>query len=540
MRTQSRGLTFSLALVAALAAAAVLGAQGGGVTSDQLARAGEDPANWITYSGQYNSQRFSRLVEIDRSNVDRLELAWVRQLPVLGQVQTSPLVVDGIMYLTTPENEVYALDAATGNVFWSYQHDLSETLALCCSKQSRGVGILGDRLYLTTMDAHLIALDSATGTELWDRKIADHLAGYSMTAAPLVVKDMIVTGTGGGEYGIRGWVDAYDAETGERRWAGIHHPRAGRAGQQYLGGRFLEDRRRVDLDDRVVRPRPQHHLLGRRQPRPRLERRGARGRQPLLRQRHRDRRRQRRDQVALPVHAARRPRLGRLPGPGAGRHGDWRPRAQADAVRQPQRLLLRARPRDRPLRAGAEYAMQTWAQGLDDSGRPIRVPDMEPTPEGRLVFPDVNGASNWWSPSFSPATELFYTMAYDGGANFFSAESEYVPGQLFIGGSHAPAAPRDTYVSAVRAIDPQTARIVWEHRVQPKSMSGVMSTAGGLVFAGTVTGNFIALDASTGDDLWHARLGGNVIAAPITYLVNGRQQVTIAAGQAIFTFALGD
>ena len=122
------------------------------------------------------------------------------------------------MYLTTPDNAVYALDAATGNVFWTYQHDVSETLALCCGKQSRGVAVRGDRLYLTTMDAHLIALDAATGTELWDRTIADHLAGYSMTAAPLVVNDLVITGTGGGEFGIRGWVDAYDAETGERRW----------------------------------------------------------------------------------------------------------------------------------------------------------------------------------------------------------------------------------------------------------------------------------------------------------------------------------
>ena len=131
-------------------------------------------------------------------------------------------------------------------------------------------------------------------------------------------------------------------------------------------------------------------------------------------------------------------------------------------------------------------------------------------------------------------------MAYDGGAMYYSAESEYVPGQLFVGGSHVPQGPSETHVSAVRAIDPRTAEIVWEHHVQPKSMSGVMTTAGGLVFAGTVTGNFIALDAENGEDLWHTRLGGNVVAAPITYLVNGRQQVTIAAGQAIFTFALGD
>ena len=165
---------------------------------------------------------------------------------------------------------------------------------------------------------------------------------------------------------------------------------------------------------------------------------------------------------------------------------------------------------------------------------------MEPSREGRFVAPEVNGASNWWSPSFSPQTNLFYTMAYDGGAMFFTADAEYEPGKLFVGGSYTRTAPIDTYVSAVRAIDPKTGQIAWEHRVQPKSMSGVMATAGGLVFAGTVAGNFIALDAETGDDLWHMPLGGEIIAAPITYRAGGRQQITIAAGHALFTFALDE
>ena len=187
---------------------------------------------------------------------------------------------------------------------------------------------------------------------------------------------------------------------------------------------------------------------------------------------------------------------------------------------------------------GAEYAKQTWAQGLDDSGRPIRLADTDPTPDGRLIFPDVNGASNWWSPSYSPMTGLFYTMAYDGAVTYYSADAEYEPGKLFVGGSYTRDVPVDAYISAVRAIDPGTGHRIWEKRVQPKSMSGVMSTAGQLVFAGTVTGNFIALDAETGEDLWHKSLGGEVIAAPITYLANGEQQVTIAAGNAIFTFGL--
>ncbi|MXY16481.1 MAG: PQQ-dependent dehydrogenase, methanol/ethanol family [Acidobacteria bacterium] len=540
MRTQRFRRTLCLGLLAALCAVAALGAQGGGVTYEQIVRAGDDPANWITYHGQYHAQRYSRLAQIDRSNVGRLELAWVRQLPVLGQVQTTPLVKDGIMYLTTPENEVYALDAATGNVFWTYQHDLSDTLALCCSKQSRGVGMLGERLYLTTMDAHLIALDAATGTELWDRKIADHLAGYSMTAAPLVVKDMIITGTGGGEYGIRGWVDAYDAGTGERRWRAYTIPGPGEPGNETwegdswkTGGASTWMTGSYDPDLNLI-------YWGVGNPGPDWNGEAREG-----------------DNLYSDSVIAIDADSGEIKW-----HFQFTPHDvhDWDACQVPvlvdmevggrtQKLMLFANRNgffyvlDRETGRfvqGWEFAVQTWAQGLDDSGRPIRVPDMEPTPEGKLVFPDVNGASNWWSPSYSPDTGLFYTMAYDGSAMYYQAESEYVPGQLFIGGSHTPQTSRNDRVSAVRAIDPQTARVVWEHRVQPKSMSGVMTTAGGLAFAGTVTGNFIALDAETGADLWHRRLGGNVIAAPITYQVNGRQQVTIAAGQAIFTFALGD
>ena len=538
MKLTMRPVCAGLLVVTSLAAGAA--AQEGRVTYDHLVRAGEDPGNWLMYSGQYHSQRFSRLDEIDRTNVGRLELAWVRQLPTLGQVQTSPLVVDGIMYLTTPDNEVYALDAATGHVFWTYTHDLADTLTLCCGKQSRGVAMLGDRLYMTTLDARLVALDAATGAKLWDRQIADNVAGYSMTAAPLVVKDMVVTGTGGGEYGIRGWVDAYDAATGERRWRAYTIPGPGEPGNETWAGdswmtggasTWMTGSYDPDLDLiywGVGNPGPDWN--------------GATREGDNLYS----------DSViaidadtgAIEWHFQFTP------------HDvhDW------DACQVPvlvdmvvggrvQKLMLFAnrngffyaldRETGRFLLA-REYATQTWAQGIDDSGRPIRVPDMEPTPEGRFVYPEVNGASNWWSPSFSPDTGLFYTMAYDGGATFYSADVDYEPGKLFVGGGYSRDEPIDTYVSAVRAIDPLTGRRVWEHRVQPKSMSGVMSTAGGLVFAGTVRGNFIALDAETGEDLWHKALGGEIIAAPITYRAAGRQQVTIAAGQAIFTFALDD
>ena len=530
--------TFFVGLIVAGVVTVALSAQTTDVSYDHLVRADEDPGNWLMHSGQYHSQRFSRLDQINRANVGRLRLSWVRQLPTLGQVQTSPLVVDGVMYLTTPENEVYALDAATGNVFWTYQHDLSDTLTLCCSKQSRGVAMLGDRLYLTTMDAHLIALDAATGSELWDKTMADHLAGYSMTAAPLVVKDLIVTGTGGGEYGIRGWVDAYDAETGERRWRANTIPGPGEPGHETWEGDSWRTGGASTWMTGSYDPALNLIYWGVGNPGPDWNGEVRRG-----------------DNLYSDSVIAIDADTGEIKW-----HFQFTPHDvhDWDACQIPVlvdldvngttvKAMLWAnrngffyvldRVTGRFLR-GAEFAKQTWAQGLDDSGRPIRVPNMEPSPEGRLVFPDVNGASNWWSPSYSPVTGLFYTMAYDGGATFYTADAEYEPGKLFLGGSYERKVPVDTYVSAVRAVDPKTGDRVWEHRVQPKSMSGVMSTAGQLVFAGTVTGNFIALDADTGEDLWHKALGGEIIAAPITYLANGQQQVTIAAGQAIFTFAL--
>ena len=532
--------TFLTPLVVVITFGSVLSAQQDRVGYDQLVRASDDPGNWLMHSGQYHSQRFSSLEQINRANVDGLQLKWVRQLQTLGQVQTTPLVVNGVMYLTTPENEVYALDAETGNVFWTYRHDLSDTLTLCCSKQSRGVGILGDQLYLTTMDAHLIALDSATGTELWDRQIADHLDGYSMTAAPLIVKDLIVTGTGGGEYGIRGWVDAYDAETGERRWRTHTIPGPNEPGHETWEGDSWRTGGASTWMTGSYDPALNLIYWGVGNPGPDWNGEVRKG-----------------DNLYSDSVIAIDADTGEIKW-----HFQFTPHDvhDWDACQIPVLVDTVFQGRERKLMLWAnrngffyvldretgqfllarEYAKQTWAQGIDDSGRPIRVPNMEPSPEGRLVFPDVNGASNWWSPSYSPVTGLFYTMAYDGGVTYYSADVEYEPGKLFVGGSYTRKVPVDTYVSAVRAIDPQTGNRVWEHRVQPKSMSGVMSTAGQLVFTGTVTGNFIALDADTGDDLWHKSLGGEVIAAPITYVANGHQQVSIAVGQAIFTFALED
>ena len=342
-------------------------------------------------------------------------------------------------------------------------------------------------------------------------QVENPLDGYSMTAAPLVVKDTIVLGIGGGEYGIRGFVDAYDAETGERRWRVYTVPGPGEPGHETWAGHSWATGGASTWMTGSYDPDLNLIYWGVGNPGPDWNGETRRG-DNLYSDSYSD------SVIAIDADTG-----------SIKWHFQFTPHDvhDWDACQVPVLVDTEFCGRERKLMLwanrngffyvldretgqfllGEEYAEQTWAQGLDDSGRPIREPNMEPSREGRFVAPEVNGASNWWSPSFSPQTNLFYTMAYDGGAMFFTADAEYEPGKLFVGGSYTRTAPIDTYVNAVRAIDPKTGQVAWEHRVQPKSMSGVMATAGGLVFAGTIAGNFIALDAETGDDLWHMPLG---------------------------------
>ena len=187
-----------------------------------------------------------------------------------------------------------------------------------------------------------------------------------------------------------------------------------------------------------------------------------------------------------------------------------------------------------------EFAMQTWAEGIDGRGRPQVLPNSAPSKEGTLIYPEVTGAANWWSPSYSPSTGLIYVMAYDGGQIFYLDEAEYTSGESFRAGHQERPLPRDQYRSVVRALEALTGKLKWEYEVYPKSTSGLLATAGDIVFGGGRRGLFFALDAFSGEELWNVRLGGHVHAAPVTYTVEGRQQVSIAAGRAVFTFESGE
>ena len=320
------------------------------VSPDRILNAQKEPQNWLTYSGTYMSQRYSQLTQITPANVRNLELKWVFQARWLDYNQATPLVVDGIMY-TTQGNDVLALDATTGKIFWIFPYTPSADARFCCGRITRGLAILGDTLFLATIDAHLIAIDAKSGRALWNTVVANGAAGYSMSAAPLVIKDKVIVGTAGGEFGIRGFHRRVRCGNGKGGVAVQHRAAAGRTRPRHVGRR-LGARRRIDLGDRIVRSGNEPHVLGRRKSRARLQRREPPRRQPLQLLGRRARRRYRKAEVALPVHAQRRVRLGRGADSGAGRYLVEGQPAQGDAVGQSQRLLLRARSQHRRVPAG--------------------------------------------------------------------------------------------------------------------------------------------------------------------------------------------
>ena len=510
------------------------------VTWERLLNAAAEPHNWLMYSGTFDSQRYSRLDQIHNRNVGELELKWAYQLSELDRAETTPLVVDGVMFITEAPSNVVAVDAKTGRPYWRYNHELPDDLRICCGRNNRGVAILGDTLFMSTLDAHLVAIDARTGNSLWDTEVADYRAGYSKTAAPLVVKDKVVTGIAGGEFGIRGFLDAYNADSGGLEWRTYTIPGPDNPDNQTWAGdswrtggspTWLTGSYDPDLD--LV-------YWGTGNPGPDYNGDVRMGDNLYA------------DSVLAvdgntgdlswyfqftphDVHdwdANQIPILADIKF-----DGDMR-KVMMWANRNAFYYTLDRETGE--FLVGKPFAKQAWAEGLDENGRPIRIPNTFPSADGTLVSPPVTGGTNWQSPAYSRRTELFYVMAFDGEAKYFSRDEEYVEGDKYTGGGQERVLPIDTYTSAVRAIDPRTGDRRWEYRVQPQSWAGLLSTAGDLVFGGSSDGYFYALDAVSGRRLWHVSVGGQVRAAPMTYAVDGQQYVTIAAGNVVYTFGLDE
>ncbi len=524
-------LVGSLLLISSLASAQV--------PYKRIADAEREPSNWLTYSGNYNSQRFSLLDQITPQNVAQLKVRWVYQAQERGYLQTSPLVVDGVMYVTEPGSRVTALDLRTGNKLWSWQRpDAAKAKTLGFGATNRGVALLDNTLYAGTLDCYIVALDARSGAVRWETKVQENKLGYSITAAPLAIDGKIIVGISGGEAGIRGFLDAYDAKTGKRLWRCFTIPAPGEPGsetwksdtwQRGGGATWLTGSYDPELNllywgvgnpgpdwNGDVRPGDNLYTCS-----------------------------------LLAIDAA----TGKIKW-----HFQYTPHDTHDwdANEIPVLFDAEINGRQRKLVAmanrnafyylndrvtgefllGEAYAKQTWAKGLDAKGRPIVLPNTEPSYEGTLVYPALNGAVNWLSPSYSPLTKMFYVAARERGSYYFKSDAKFKPGTMYAGGGERAIDGEGKAWGALRALEATTGKLRWEFRLHTPAWAGVMATAGGVIFGGTNEGNFFALDATTGKPLWDFQTGAGIGANPISFSIDGKQHVAIAAGGALLVFGL--
>jgi len=544
-------ITARTALLAALLSLpGALLAQSGPVSYERLLHADAEPQNWLSYSGGYASQRFSKLAQIDRHNVRSLELKWVFQDESLQKLETSPLVVNGVMYLTQPPNDVIALDALSGRAFWIYQYRPTPGYKVCCGAVNRGLAILGDTLYMGTVDAHLIAIDAKSGKPLWNVTVADAGASYAITLAPLVIKDKVLIGVAGGEFGVRGFIAAYDAKTGREAWRFNTIPSAGEKGVETWEGDSWQHGGGPVWVTGSYDPELNLSYWGVGNPGPDWGPEQRAG-----------------DNLYTDSVVALDPDNGQLhwyfqftPHDSSDFDSVQVPvLIDADWHGQPRKLMAWGNRNgffytlDRSngqFLGGHPFVKVNWASGLDANGRPIETPQ----PPGVPTFPGNQGGTNWYSPSYSPRTHLFYLSAWENYSSILVfAPAEYRTGQLYTGGRATPpiagaaspsvrVSPINIYTSemgtgAVIALD-LNGQQRWKFDTNSVTDAGIMTTASDLLFTGGREGFFYALDARNGELLWKAPVGGPISAAPITYELQGRQYVAIAASHSVFVYGL--
>jgi len=513
-----------------------------------------EPQNWLTYNGGYSSQRHSLLDQINIENVKNLELKWVVQNQVYGAWQSNPLVVDGIMYVTQRPNDVMAVDAITGRVFWMFKHTPHPDTQVCCGANNRGVAVLGDKVFMGTLDGRLIALDRVTGKPVWNVEVGDVKLAYSVTMAPLAVKDKVIVGVGGGEYGIRGYIVAYDAKTGKEAWKFYTIPGPGEPGHETWEGDDWEHGGAPAWITGSVDPELNLTYWGIGNPGPDWNAKQRPG-----------------DNLYSDSVVALDLDTGKLKW-----HFQFTPNDayDYDSVQVPvlvdrpwkgkqAKLMLWANRNgyfyvlDRvsgEFLLGKPFVKVNWSSGLDERGRPIPTPQ----PDGMPTWPGNQGGTNWYPPSYSPVTDLFYFSAWQDYATIYkSIDQEYEPGSAFLGGGFSVRAPvrgaptvtigryspinnwtNEVGFGSLKAIDPDSGEAVWEYDQFDVSDSGMLTTRSNLLFTGGREGYFHAINSKTGELLWKINLGGQIVMAPVTYQVSGTQYVTVISGNALSTFAL--
>lgn len=525
----------------------VAGALWGQVTFDRILHSNREPQNWLTYSGTVNGQRHSLLTQITPANVKNLELQWIWQARSTEKFEATPLVVDGVLYTVQAPDDVVALDAATGRIFWTFPYTPPPEAVVCCGRVNRGLAILGDTLFMGTLDARLIAIDAKNGKPLWNVQIAKPSEGYAITHAPLVVKDKVIVGTAGGDRGIRGFIAAFDARTGKEVWRFNNIPGPGEPGHDtwsgdswMKGGAAVWNTGSYDPDLNLT-------YWGTGNPWPDTNgdvRLGDNLYSDCVLALDADTGKLKwyyqftphdqmdYDSTQVPVMADM---------PWRDKNGQTRTRKVMMWGNRNGVFYVLDRATGEFL-LGKPFVKTNWLTGFDEKGRPMRAPDKVPTPEGSLIMPTVLGGTNWYPPSYSPSTGLFYISAWE---NTGTISVKGGRGRPY--GGPTPMAQVNLFTNTkreedgygvVRAIDPKTGEKKWEYKMTDITWAGVLTTASDLLFSGGREGYFYALNARTGELLWKIALGGQVNSGPMSYSVNGKQYIAVSAGSSLFAFAL--
>ena len=511
------------------------------VTFERIQNSSREPQNWLTYSGNNMGQRYSLLTQVAPQNVKNLEMAWLWQARSVEKFEATSIVLDGILYTIQAPNDVVALDAATGRLRWTYAYRNLPEARNCCGSVNRGLAILGETLFMGTLDAHLIALDAKSGALLWKTKVAEAKERYAITHAPLVIKDKVIVGTAGGDGGAPGVIAAFDAKTGQEVWRFHTIPQPGEPGNETWSGDSWKHGGAAVWNTGAYDPESNLTYWGTGNPSPDWD-----GRQRLG------------DNLYSECVVALDADTGKLKW-----YYQFTPHDEMDydATQVPvlADMNWQGRPRKVMLWAnrnglmyvldrtngqflmGRPFVKVNWMDGFDETGRPRRVPGMAPSKEGTLIMPTVNGGTNWYPPSYSPRTELFYIPGWENtGSIAVEGERPRTVGNLPPGAPNLVLndRPEEQGYGFVRAFDMKTGDKKWEFKMGDVTYAGVLTTASDLVFSGGREGYFYALNARTGELLWRTALGGQVNSGPMSYMVDGKQYIAVAAGSSLFAFRL--
>ena len=509
------------------------------VPQAQLDAADKDSANFLHSNMSYAQTRYYPATQINATNVAKLRPAFQFQTEVVESMETAPIVVDGIMYITTSYNHVYALDAATGKEFWHYKHKMGPVTTFCCGPNNRGVAVMGDRLYMGTLDAKLLAFDAKTGKVLWSSQIGDPEQGYSETMAPVAVDGKVLIGTNGGEYGIRGFVKAFDANDGKLLWTFDTIPESGHEGVWATKDATGRDMHRDIAAEKAAFAKNAgfYKTLG-----------GGVWMAPAI---------DRESKTAFFVVGNPSPDLYGAERPGDNLYTDsivavdlntgakkWHYQYIAhdvwdlDAVSPV--ILTEAKGKDGKMTKVAIHGGKTGHVYVHDraTGELIRFSEamipqenmwVLPTKDGARMLPGANGGVEWSPMAFNPKTRLVYAANLHQPMTYHVEQAAYPGGKLWLGGAFK-VIPSEKQWGRLSAVNIDTGKVAWKFDTEQPLIGGVLATAGGLVFNGEGNGLFRAFDAKTGKKLWEYQCGAGVNAPAVSYTVGGKQYVAVAAG----------